>query len=88
MLTLEQCTKTATARAKEIFTKDYLKANADTTYVKLGEKHRNYFELFLGIKSTDDLPYRTPVFENWIVYCIIGIDMLTGEIVFEEYELE
>ena len=46
------------------------------------------FQLFLGIKTKDDLPNKEYDFKGWVVYGIVRIDTETGETIDKEMVTE
>ena len=82
-------TQIATNKLIEIFGRKYLRDNYANTCKASGMVADNVFQLFVGIKSDDELPGRKAYdHHGWVVFGKILVNAITGEIVNVEYALE
>lgn len=72
----------------DLFGKEYLKNNYKNTCRAFGMVDDQTFQLFVGIKDSDDLPNRKATDKGWVVYGKILLDANTGTIKNTEYVLE
>lgn len=68
------------------FTEEYLKENQ--ALYAYGFVNESTYQLFVGVKTIDDLPNRKATEKGWVVYGLVFVDALTGEITHEEFEKE
>lgn len=79
----------ATGKLIEIFGKKYLQDNYANTCKAYGMVSDNTYQLFVGLKSDDDLPGRKAYdHHGWVVFGKILVNAISGEIVNTEYALE
>ena len=78
----------ATNELISLFGKEYLKNNYKNTCRAFGMVDNQTFQLFVGIKDSDDLPNRKATEKGWVVYGKVLLDANTGKIKNIEYVLE
>ncbi len=88
MLDKKTLMQKATLKLIEIFGKEYLKANYGNTCKAYGMVDEKTFQLFVGIKDSDDLPNRKANDKGWVVYGKILLDATTGKTRKTDYVLE
>lgn len=89
MLDRKSLAQIATNKLIEIFGRKYLQDNYANTCKASGMVADNVFQLFVGIKSDDDLPGRKAYdHHGWVVFGKVLVNAITGEIVDTEYVLE
>lgn len=88
MLDAKTLMKKAVAKLVDLFGKEYLKANYENSCKAYGMIDDQTYQLFVGIKGTDDLPNRKATEKGWVVYGKILLDAHTGKIKSTEYALE
>ena len=80
--------KLAVREMKKIFGVQYLRDNIEDTWIATGIIFEKIFQLFVGLKTSDDLPDRKANDKGWVVYGLIWLDANTGEILKKEYAVE
>ena len=88
MLATKTLFKKAMAELIKLFGKEYLKANYENTCQSSGMVGADTYQLFVGIKDSDDLPDRDATDKGWVVYAKILLDATTGNVKETEYVLE
>lgn len=88
MMSENKLIEIASSEIARIFGKKYLKDNYDDSCIAAGFIQGKIYQLFIGIKSKKDLPDRKANKKGWVVYGLIWLDALTGELVKKEYVLE
>ncbi len=83
----EECRKLACDKVKEIFGKEYLDDNNDSTCLSVCQRDHKYC-LFVAIKSEDQCPHMQPNELGWCVYAEVNVDRETGEVVVVDYQTE
>lgn len=71
-----------------VFGRKYLQDNYYNTCRAEGIIANNTYQLFLGIKDSDELPDRKATAKGWVVYGLIYLDANTGKVKKLEYQLE
>ena len=71
-----------------VFGRKYLEETNSISCTAEGMVTDDTYQLFLGIKDSDDLPGRKATPKGWVVYGLIFLDANTGEVKKFEYELE
>lgn len=72
----------------KIFGKKYLQDNYEGTCVAKGLIDPSTFMVFVGLKTSKQLPGRKATEKGWVVYAEILIDAFSGNIKSENYILE
>lgn len=89
MLDRKALMRIATGKLIDIFGRKYLQDNYANTCKAYGMVNDGTFQLFVGIKSDDDLPERKAYdHHGWVVFGKVLVDAITGEIINTEYVLE
>ena len=88
MLTEKVLFKKAAAELIKVFGKSYLRENLKDSCQAYGFIGENLYQLFVGIKSSDDLPDRKANEKGWVVFGLVFLDTLTGTVKKLEYGLE
>lgn len=71
-----------------VFGRKYLQDNYQNTCKAYGFVTDDYYQLFIGIKGSKDLPDREANEKGWVVYGLVWLDGRSGEVVKLEYVLE
>ena len=71
-----------------VFGRKYLQDNYRNTCRAAGMVTDDTYQLFLGIKDSDELPDRKATAKGWVVYGLIYLDANTGKVKKLEYQLE
>jgi hypothetical protein len=88
MLNEKELMQIATNEMIKIFGKKYLQDNYKNTCRAYGMIDARTFQLFLGLKDSEDLPDREADSKGWTVYGKVLVNVITGEIVDKEYITE
>lgn len=89
MLNEKNLMKNAMDEMISSFGRKYLQDNFEDIWKSDGYVNGNKeFQLFLGIKSKDDLPDRKANGKGWVVYGLVRIDAETGKITKKEIVTE
>ena len=88
MLDAKTLMQKATSKLIDLFGKEYLKANYANTCKAFGMIDDETYQLFVGIKGTNDLPGRKATDKGWVVYGKVLLDANTGNVKNVEYVLE
>ena len=72
----------------DTFGKEYLKANYKNTCRAYGMVDADTYQLFVGIKDSEDLPNRQATDKGWVVYGKVWLDAHTGDVKEFDYALE
>lgn len=89
MLEQKALMRIATDKLIDIFGRKYLQDNYANICKAYGMVNDDTFQLFVGIKSDDDLPKRKAYdHHGWVVFGKVLVDVNTGEIINTEYVLE
>ena len=78
----------ATNELIKVFGKQYLQDNYMNTCKAVGMVNQNTYQLFVGIKGSEDLSERKANEHGWVVFGKVFVDANTGKVVELEYELE
>ena len=87
MLSQDECIKLACDKVIEVFGKEYLVDNKDSTCLSVSQRDQK-FCLFVGVKSEDQCPHIQPNEIGWCVYAEVNVDRETGEVVVVDYQTE
>lgn len=88
MLKETELLKKATEEMVKVFGKKYLQDNYANTCRASGVVNGDTYQLFLGIKGSQDLPNRKANEKGWVVYGLVLLDAFTGDVKKMEYVLE
>ena len=88
MLDSKTLMQKATAELIRLFGKEYLQANYKNTCKAYGMVDAQTYQLFVGIKGSEDLPNRKATDKGWVVYGNVFLDANTGRIKKTDYVLE
>ena len=88
MLREKDLFKCAMSELISLFGKEYLKANYENTCQSSGYINEKTYQLFVGIKDSEDLPDRKANDKGWVVYARILVDTISGNIQKTDYVLE
>ena len=88
MLTESELMCRATDELIRVFGRKYLQDNYRNTCKAYGMVADDTYQLFIGIKGSEELPHRKANAKGWVVYGKALIDANTGELKSIEYELE
>ena len=88
MMSEKDLMQIAVGEMKKIFGLQYLRDNFEGTCTFRGFIFDKIFQLFVGLKTSDDLPDRKADEKGWVVYGLIWLDANTGEVLKKEYAVE
>ena len=88
MLDAKKLMQTATAELVKVFGKKYLQDNYTNTAKAHGMINDHTYQLFIGIKGSKDLPDRKANDKGWVVYGLVLLDSITGDVKKLDYVLE
>ena len=88
MLEMKSLRKIAVDELIRVFGRKYLQDTYHISCTSEGMVTDDTYQLFLGIKDSDDLPGRKATPKGWVVYGLIFLDANTGAVKKFEYELE
>lgn len=88
MLDSKKLMQKATGELVKVFGKKYLQDNYLNTCKAYGMIDEHTYQLFLGIKDSSDLPDRKANEKGWVVYGLVLLDAITGEVKKLDYILE
>lgn len=88
MLDMKDLRRIAVDEFVRVFGYKYLQETDRGSCTAEGMVTEDTYQLFLGIKDSDDLPGRKATPKGWVVYGLIFLDANTGAVKKFEYELE
>ena len=88
MLDAKKLMQKATAELVKVFGKKYLQDNYPNTCKAHGMIDDQTYQLFIGIKGSKDLPNRKVNEKGWVVYGLVLLDAITGDVKKLDYVLE
>lgn len=88
MLDTKKLMQKATAELVKVFGKKYLQDNYPNTCKAYGMVDDQTYQLFIGIKGSKDLPGRNANEKGWVVYGLVLLDAITGDVKKLDYALE
>lgn len=80
--------KLATEELIKIYGKQYLQENYENTWLGHGRLKDGRYMLFVGIKTSRDLPDHPADDHGWVVSATIWLDQKTGKLLDMEYTKE
>ena len=88
MLSERELMKIAVNELIRVFGRKYLQDNYRNTCKSYGMIGGDTYQLFVGIKGSNDLPNRQANAKGWVVYGLVLLDAMTGAVKKLEYVLE